>query len=88
MGMAPTERLKLRRQMAAAAGKKEYNFLVLVHGNLWLDVEEELSTMALNIGQKEFGQVNAARTKRSVDEANSRSSEVEAGEVSCRCGDV
>ena len=30
--MAPTERFKLRRQMAAAAGKKEYDLRVLVHG--------------------------------------------------------
>ena len=36
LGMAPTERLKLRRQMAAAAGKKEYDFSVLIHGSIWL----------------------------------------------------
>ena len=29
VGMSPTERLKLRRQMAAAAGKK------IVHGGKW-----------------------------------------------------
>ena len=35
VGMSPTERFKLRRQTAAAAGKKEYNFAVLVHGSIW-----------------------------------------------------
>ena len=29
VGMAPTERLKLRRQMAAMGGKKEYDLLSL-----------------------------------------------------------
>ena len=44
MGVAPTERLKLRRQMAAAAGKKESLSSVLVVKDL--EVEEELSTTA------------------------------------------
>ena len=35
VAMARTERFKLRRQMAAAAGKKEYDLLVLIHGSLW-----------------------------------------------------
>ena len=34
--MAPTERLKLRKQMEAAAGKKEYDLCVLIHGGTWL----------------------------------------------------
>ena len=34
LGMAPTERFKFRRQMAAAAGKNN-NIVVLIHGNLW-----------------------------------------------------
>ena len=33
--MAPTERLKLRRHVTAAAGKKECDLVVLVHGSLW-----------------------------------------------------
>ena len=34
VGMSSSERLKLRRQMAAAAGKKEHNFAFLVHGGI------------------------------------------------------
>ena len=36
VGIAPTERLKLRRQMAAAACKKEHDLVVIVHGSIWL----------------------------------------------------
>ena len=47
VGMSPTERLKFRRQVAAAAGKKEsttsLSFVMEAYG---LEVEEELSTMA------------------------------------------
>ena len=46
MGMAPTERLKLRRQMAAASGKKSTTSLSLFMEAYGLEVEEELSTMA------------------------------------------
>ena len=46
MEMAPTERFKLRRQMAAAAGKKSTTFLSLFMESYGLEVEEELSTMA------------------------------------------
>ena len=46
VGMAPTERLKLRRQMAAAAGNKSTTFLSLFMESYGLEVEEELSTMA------------------------------------------
>ena len=35
VGMSPTERKNLRRQMAAAAGKKEHHFAFLVHGGFW-----------------------------------------------------
>ena len=45
--MSPTERLKIRRQMAAAAGKKSITFHSLfmeAHG-LEVEVEEELSTI-------------------------------------------
>ena len=39
VGMAPTERLAMRRQMAAAdgssSGQKEYDFVVPVHGGFW-----------------------------------------------------
>ena len=35
VGMAPTERLKLKRQTAAATGKKSRTSFVLVHGGIW-----------------------------------------------------
>ena len=43
--MAPMERLKMRRQMAAAAGKKSATSLFLLMETHGLEVEEELSTM-------------------------------------------
>ena len=45
VGIAPTERLKMRRQMAAAAGKKSTTSLPLFMEAFGLEVEEELSTM-------------------------------------------
>ena len=44
VGIAPTERLKLRRQMAAAASKKESVSLSLFMEVYDLEVQEELST--------------------------------------------
>ena len=44
--MAPTERLKLRRQMAAAAGKKNTTSLSLFTDACGLEVEDDLSTLA------------------------------------------
>ena len=46
MGIVPTERLKLRRQMATAAGKQETVSLSLSVEVNNPEVEEELSTMA------------------------------------------
>ena len=46
VGMAPTEKFKLRRQMAAAAGKKSTTSLSLFMEAYGFEVEEELSTMA------------------------------------------
>ena len=46
MRMAPTERLKLRRQMAAAAVEKSTTSLSLFMEAYGLEVEEELSTLA------------------------------------------
>ena len=46
VGIAPRERLKLRRQMAAAAGKKSSVSLSFFMDVTNLEVEEELSTMA------------------------------------------
>ena len=45
-GMPPTERLKLRRQMAAAAGKKSTTSLSLFMEACGPEVEEELPTLA------------------------------------------
>ena len=44
--MAPTERFNLRRQMAAAAGKKSTTSLSLFIEASGLEVEEDLSTLA------------------------------------------
>ena len=46
VGMSPTERLKLRRQMAAAADKKSATLLSLFMEACGIEVDEELSTMA------------------------------------------
>ena len=35
VGLARTEREKLRRQVAAAAGKNKHNLTVHVHGSMW-----------------------------------------------------
>ena len=51
VGIALTERLKLRRQMAVAAGKKDSVSLSLFVEVNGLDVEEDLSTVdALQCG--------------------------------------
>ena len=47
LGMAPTERLKLRRQMAAAAGKKSTTSLSFSVEADGLEVNDELSTSVL-----------------------------------------
>ena len=84
-GMSPMERLKLRRQMAAAAGKKSSTSLSLfmeVHG---LEVEDELSTMATQCWAEGVWTGKwSHEQKRSLDEANSRSSDVETVERTCR----
>ena len=46
MEIPPTEGLKLRGQMAAAAGKKSTTSLSLFMEAFGFEVEEELSTMA------------------------------------------
>ena len=47
VGMSPTEWLKLRRQMAAAAGKKSATAVSLFMETYGLKVEEERSTIAV-----------------------------------------
>ena len=46
VGMSPTETLKLRRQVAAAAGKKSTTSLSLFMEAYGLEAEDEISTMA------------------------------------------
>ena len=46
VGMSPTGRVKLMRQMAAAAGKKSTTSLSLVMEAYGIEIEQELSTMA------------------------------------------
>ena len=46
VGMAPAEKVKLRRQIAAAAGRKSTTSLPLFMEAFALEVEEELSTLA------------------------------------------
>ena len=60
MGMAPTERLKLRRQIAAAAGKKSATS-VLVHGNVWSGSNCPL--WSPSSGRKESGPGNGSANK-------------------------
>ena len=69
--------------MAAAAGKNSTPSLSLFVEARGLEVEEELSTMANQYWKKASGQM-VSRTTRSVDEANSRSSDVETGEKTCK----
>ena len=87
--MAPTERLKLRRQMAAASGKKSTIPLSLcMEAWLGLEVEEELSTLASQYWAEGVWIGKWHHEQRVVDEANSRSSDVETGERTCRGSDV
>ena len=71
--------------MAAAAAKRAR----LHHPDSQREVEEELSTMATQYwAEGVWTGKMAHRTRRSVDDANSRSSDVETGERTCRSGDV
>ena len=89
VGDRPTERLKLRRQTAAAAGKKSATSLSLFMESYGLEVEEERSPpWLLSTGQKEYGQEMELRAKRSLDEADSRGSNVETGKRTSRSSDV
>ena len=89
LGMAPTERFKLRRQLAAAAGKKKYDFIVLVHR----DIRPRSGRRAFHrgysvLGRKSMDKKMEARAKRSLDEADSGGPNVETGERACRSSDV
>ena len=59
VGMSLTERLKLRRQMAAAAGKKRTQLrFPCSWRHMALKLKKSFPPWLLNTGQKEFGQAN------------------------------
>ena len=72
VGMSPTERLILRRQMEAAAGKKSTTSLSLFMEVYGLEVEDEISTMANQCWAEGVwtGKMES-RAERSLDEADS-----------------
>ena len=90
VGMSPTERLKLRRQMAAAADKKSTTSLSLfmeAHGH---EVEEELSTLATQYWAEGVwtGKWSHELKEAWMRQLISRSSDVEPGERIRRSSDV
>ena len=91
MGIAPTERLKLRRKMAAAACKKKSVSLSLFMEVNSLEVEEELSTMATLFCAKgvcgwEDGREREQKT--AWRKLGFRSAEMETGERAWRSSDA
>ena len=78
VGIAPTERMKVRRQMAAAAGKKESVSLSLFTEVINLEVEEELSTMATHAWAEgvRLGKMEK-RAPEGLEEADLRSTDLE-----------
>ena len=75
--------------MAAAAGKKGTTSLSLFMEAYGLEVEEELSTMAIQYwGEGVLDRKTESRAERSLDEAASRGSNVETGERTSRSSDV
>ena len=75
--------------MAAAAGKKSATYLSLFMEACGLEVEKELPTFGLSVlGRRGLEGKMASRTKRSLDEAGSRSSDVETSKRTCRSSDV
>ena len=45
-GLGPYRKTEVEEADCSSSGQKEYNFAVLVHGSMWLEVEEELSILA------------------------------------------
>ena len=67
--------------------QKEYNFIVFVHG----DIRPRSGAFHHGysiLGRRSLAWEMVSRAKRSVDEAGSRRSDVEAGERACRSSDV
>ena len=76
--MAPTERLKLRRQMAAAAGKKSTTSSVLS----WKHCGLRSGRRALNYGYSDLGRRSLdwkLDERENLDEADTGGSDVETG---------
>ena len=70
-GMSPTERLKLRRQMAFAAGKKNNNFFSCSWKHMALKLKKGSLPWSLSLGHRKYGQGMESRAERSLDEADS-----------------
>ena len=87
VGMSSTERLKLRRQMAAAAGKKSTTSMSLFMEAYGIEVEEELFHRGHSVfGRRSLDRKMESRAERSLDEADSRGSNVET--VMCETRDL
>ena len=80
MGMAPTERLKLRRQMAAAGKKESVSLSILLEVN---DCEE-LSTVPTLGWAEGTWMGKLVQRAESWEEADLSVSDVEASERTCR----
>ena len=86
---APTERFKLRGQMAAAGGKKSGTSLSLFMEAYGLEVEEELTTLvtqywAEGVWTRKWYREQREAWMKQIQEGSSR----KAGKRSCRSGDV
>ena len=66
MGLPPTERLILRRQIAAAAGKKSTTSLSMFMETYGLEVEDELPPWPLSSGQMEPVRENGITNKKKL----------------------
>ena len=66
LGWLPTERFKLKRQKAAAAGKKGRTSLSLFIEAFGLEVEEELYYGHPDLGRRGMDRKMVHRTKRSM----------------------
>ena len=64
VGVAPTERLKLKRQMAAAGGKRGQPRSHISWKRLALKWKMSSLPLPLRLGQKELGLANGAQNKK------------------------
>ena len=82
-------RVEIEETDGSSSRQKEYELIVLVNGSIWLGSRGG----ALDFGHSVLGRRSldgkmVPLTERSVDEANSRGSIMEAGKRSCRSSDV